>query len=67
MSGLNLFLFAVLPYVAFFTFFLVTIHRYRAQTFATGPRPLPTPRFRPSFWKTRSTFGPWCRFTTGSW
>ncbi|MBK5290776.1 MAG: respiratory nitrate reductase subunit gamma [Acidobacteriia bacterium] len=30
---LDMLLFAVLPYVAFFTFFLVTIQRYRAQSF----------------------------------
>lgn len=33
MSSINLMLFGVLPYLAFFTFLLVTIHRYRAQTF----------------------------------
>lgn len=30
---LDLLLLAILPYVAFFTFFLVTVQRYRAQTF----------------------------------
>jgi len=33
MSSLDLVLFGVLPYLAFFSFFLGTIHRYRAQTF----------------------------------
>lgn len=33
MTGLNLVFFAVLPYVAVFTFFLGTIYRYRAQSF----------------------------------
>jgi nitrate reductase gamma subunit len=32
-NALNMILFVVLPYVAFFTFFLVTIQRYRARTF----------------------------------
>ncbi len=32
-SYLDPLLFAVLPYVVFFTFFLVTIQRYRARTF----------------------------------
>ena len=30
---LNQFLFIALPYVCLFTFFLMTIHRYRAQSF----------------------------------
>ncbi|HIK92635.1 MAG TPA: nitrate reductase, partial [Planctomycetes bacterium] len=31
---LNQFLFIALPYVCLFTFFLMTIHRYRAQSFS---------------------------------
>ena len=33
-ANLDTVLFAVLPYVAFFTFFLVTIQRYRQRTFS---------------------------------
>ncbi|MEE9555210.1 MAG: respiratory nitrate reductase subunit gamma [candidate division Zixibacteria bacterium] len=33
LSHLNQLFFLILPYVAFFTFFLVTIYRYRAQAF----------------------------------
>jgi nitrate reductase gamma subunit len=33
-SALNQFLFIALPYVCLFTFFLMTIHRYRAQSFS---------------------------------
>ncbi len=34
MSFLDLFLFVALPYVCLFTFFLMTVYRYRAQSFS---------------------------------
>ena len=33
-QALNQMLFVALPYVCLFTFFLMTIHRYRAQSFS---------------------------------